>query len=49
MEKWQAQGQPDARQVLREKTQALIQSLPSPDDYAELIAKGEEYIRALKT
>ena len=38
MEKWQAQGQPDARQVLREKTQALIQSLPSPDDYAELIA-----------
>ena len=47
MEKWQANGQPDARQVLREKTQALIQDLRTPDDYTELIAKGEERIRSL--
>ena len=47
MEKWQAQGQPDARQVLRDKTQAMIQNLSTPDDYAGLIAKGEKYIRAL--
>ena len=47
MEKWQAQGQPDARQVLREKTQALIGDLRAPEDYGELIAKGEEYIGGL--
>ena len=47
MEKWQAVGQPDARQVLREKTQDLIQGLTAPADYEDLIEKGEEYIRAL--
>ena len=47
MEKWQAAGQPDARQVLREKTQAKIRDLSAPEDYKELVGKGEEYIKAL--
>jgi len=47
MEKWQAAGQPEARQVLREKTQALLQDLSAPQDYDVLIRKGEEYINSL--
>ena len=45
MEKWQEAGEPPARQVLREKTQDLLASLPIPDDHDELIGKGEEFIR----
>lgn len=45
MEKWQAEGQPDARQVLREKTRALLAELPAPEDYEELTAKGDAFIR----
>jgi trimethylamine--corrinoid protein Co-methyltransferase len=41
MEKWQAEGQPVARQVLREKTQAMLADLSAPDDYKELVGKGE--------
>jgi trimethylamine--corrinoid protein Co-methyltransferase len=47
MEKWQAAGQPDARQVLREKTQAMIRDLSAPEDYEELMENGEEYIKSL--
>lgn len=47
MEKWQAEGQPGARQVLREKTQSMISSLEEPQDYAEIISKGEAFIRSL--
>ena len=47
MEKWQAEGQPEARQVLREKTQELINDLPIPADYEYLIGKGEEFIKSL--
>jgi trimethylamine--corrinoid protein Co-methyltransferase len=50
MEKWQAEGQPDARQVLREKTQDMINNLSEPNDYKDLVGKGEEYIKLhLKT
>ncbi|MFZ5909794.1 MAG: trimethylamine methyltransferase family protein [Chloroflexota bacterium] len=44
MEKWQAEGQPDARQVLREKTRALLADLPAPEDYEDVMAKGEAFI-----
>lgn len=47
MEKWQAMGQPEARQVLREKTQALLQDLSAPDDADALVRKGEGYISSL--
>jgi len=47
MEKWQAAGQPEARQLLREKTQELLLDVPAPEDYEVLIGKGEEYIKSL--
>ena len=47
MEKWQDEGQPGARQVLRDKTQALIAELSSPEDADVLVRKGEEYIKTL--
>jgi hypothetical protein len=31
--------------VLREKTQDLLASAPIPDDYSDLIGKGEEFIK----
>lgn len=46
MEKWQAAGEPSARQVLRQKTCDLLASAPAPDDHDELIARGEEIIRS---
>ena len=46
MEKWQTEGQPDARQVLREKTQDMLNYLPAPLDYEEMVRKGEEYINS---
>ncbi|MBN1449599.1 MAG: trimethylamine methyltransferase family protein [Anaerolineales bacterium] len=48
MERWQAEGRPDARQVLREKTQAVLADLSAPEDYEELLGRGEEYIRHLR-
>jgi trimethylamine--corrinoid protein Co-methyltransferase len=47
MEKWQAAGQPEARQVLREKTQALLNELSAPEDGEALLRKGEKYIKLL--
>jgi trimethylamine--corrinoid protein Co-methyltransferase len=47
MEKWQAAGQPEARQVLREKTQAILKELSAPEDGDALRRKGEEYIKLL--
>ena len=44
MEKWQEAGSPAARQILRQKTQDLLASLPVPDDHDELIKKGEMFI-----
>lgn len=45
MEKWLEAGAPPARQVLRQKTQDLMASAPAPDDYADFIGRGEEYIQ----
>ena len=44
MERWQAEGRPDARKVLREKTRDLLAGLPVPEDYDELVGKGSEFI-----
>jgi trimethylamine---corrinoid protein Co-methyltransferase len=46
MEQWQAQGQPEAKAVLRKHTQALIESAPAPEDHAELLARGETLIHS---
>jgi len=48
MEKWQSEGQPDARQILREKTQSLLADLPVPEDYNDLIGKGTEFIERVR-
>ncbi len=45
MEKWLEAGAPSADKILREKTQALLASAPAPDDYEEVMGKGEEFIR----
>jgi trimethylamine--corrinoid protein Co-methyltransferase len=46
MEKWQAAGQPSADKILREKTRDLLASVTAPEDHDELMAKGEEFIKA---
>ncbi len=48
MEKWQAEGEPSAWQVLREKTRAFLDDAPAPDDHDDLLARGTEWIQALK-
>ncbi len=47
LEKWQAQGRPDAGAHLREYTRDLLQSLQQPDDHAEMVAKGTGFISTL--
>jgi hypothetical protein len=47
MERWQSEGQPEARQVLREKTRALLADAPVPEDYEELLGKGYNFIKPL--
>ena len=47
MEKWQAEEQPSARHILREKTQALLADLSAPDDCEELVGKGADFIKKL--
>jgi trimethylamine--corrinoid protein Co-methyltransferase len=44
MERWLAEGQPGAKQILREKTQDLLAGLTAPDDYDDLMGRGEEFI-----
>jgi trimethylamine--corrinoid protein Co-methyltransferase len=47
MEKWVDEGRPDAMNVLREYTRALLSDLQAPDDHDELLAKGEAFIQSL--
>jgi trimethylamine--corrinoid protein Co-methyltransferase len=44
MEKWMNAGQPHVQDRLREYTIELLKNLPAPEDHAELMAKGEEFI-----
>ncbi len=45
MEKWQAEGQPSAQAVLRQKTIEQMQSATAPEDSKDLTKKGEAFIR----
>ena len=47
MERWLAEGQPEARQILRKRTRALLANLSAPDDYEKLVGKGSEFIKNL--
>jgi len=44
MEQWQAEGQPEAKAVLRERTRQLIADAAAPDDYDDLLARGQALI-----
>jgi trimethylamine--corrinoid protein Co-methyltransferase len=45
LEAWQAEGQPRAEDVLRRHTVALMASHPAPPDHAELLERGEAWIK----
>ncbi len=47
IEKWQGEGMPKADKLLRERTCALLESAPAPDDRDELMRRGEELIAKL--
>jgi len=47
METWQLEGQPAADRRLRERTVALLRDAPAPVDHAELLGRGEAFIKAL--
>lgn len=44
LEKWQARGSPEAGELLRRYTQQLLADLQSPEDHADLMARGESFI-----
>ncbi len=44
MERWQTEGEPTAREVLRQKTRDLLSDLSAPEDYNELLGRGSEFI-----
>jgi trimethylamine--corrinoid protein Co-methyltransferase len=48
LEDWQARGCPQADALLRRYTAKIISGLKAPDDYAELMAKGLEFIRKIE-
>ncbi len=48
LEKWQAQGRPQAIDILRQKTRQLLDHPLVPEDHDELVARGEEFIKSLQ-
>lgn len=48
LEDWQNRGCPQADALLRRYTAEIISSLKAPDDHAELMAKGLEFIRKIE-
>jgi trimethylamine--corrinoid protein Co-methyltransferase len=48
LEDWQSRGQPRADDALRAYTQHLLDTLPPPEDHADLVARGEAFIRRLE-
>ena len=49
LDDWQVQGQPSADKLLRMRTRDLMADLPAPQDHADLIARGETFIRGKMT
>jgi trimethylamine--corrinoid protein Co-methyltransferase len=45
LEKWQERGRPQGIDLLREYTRKLLETGKPPEDHAELIAKGEAFIK----
>jgi len=44
MEKWLEAGQPHAQTRLKEYSIEFLKDLPAPEDYEELMRKGEEFV-----
>jgi trimethylamine--corrinoid protein Co-methyltransferase len=49
LDEWQIKGNPQADKVLRTRTRDLLDDLPVPEDHADLIARGERFIRKKTT
>jgi len=45
LDEWQAKGNPQADKTLRAYTRDLLEDLPIPEDHADMIARGESFIR----
>jgi trimethylamine--corrinoid protein Co-methyltransferase len=46
LEKWEERGRPPADRLLRERTRDLLAEVQPPEDHDELLARGEEFLRA---
>ena len=46
LEKWEAEGRPAADRLARERTRDLLAEAQPPEDHDELLARGEEFLRA---
>ncbi|RLB42594.1 MAG: hypothetical protein DRH12_05345 [Deltaproteobacteria bacterium] len=47
LEQWQSKGQPKAGDLLRKYASDLVNNLQAPENYEELVAQGEEFIKDL--
>ena len=45
LDEWQTKGHPQADKALRARTRDLLDDLPVPEDHADMIARGERFIR----
>ena len=45
LDEWQTKGHPQADKALRARTRDLLDDLPVPEDHADMIARGESFIR----
>jgi hypothetical protein len=48
LEAWLAQDSPRAGDLLRRRTQEMIDSLEPPEGHGDLLERGEAYIRDLE-
>jgi trimethylamine--corrinoid protein Co-methyltransferase len=48
LEKWQGQGRPQAVELLRRHTLELMEGLEAPEDYEEMMKRGERFIERMK-
>ena len=45
LDEWQTKGSPQADKTLRTRTRDLMDDLPVPEDHADIIARGDNFIR----
>ncbi len=48
LDKWREQGEPEAKDILREKTLQLLEKPKMIENYAEIIAKGTDFLKNMK-